>query len=144
VGVADLHVTLAFLGWRPLEQADELWRVAAKAVAGMQLPRFEPIAIVPVPRRRPRLLALDLGDPTGAGDDWHGAVSGGLSQAGLLEPEARPFWPHVTVARGRKGARVRAPGAGPELAPFAPTALTLYRSLLSPAGARYMPLRSSG
>ena len=144
VGAADLHVTLAFLGWRPSDQAAEIWRAAVEAAAGLALPHLEPGGIVPVPRRRPRLLALDLADPTDGASDWQAAVSKGLSEAGLYEPETRPFWPHVTIARGRKGARVRAPENGPQLAPFEAVSLTLYRSLLSPEGARYTPLQSTG
>ena len=65
-----------------------------------------------------------------------------LAEAGLHEPERRRFRPHATVARLRAGARSpRSPGIGrPEPVAFAGEAVTLYRSRLSPAGARYEPL----
>jgi 2'-5' RNA ligase len=63
----------------------------------------------------------------------------------VYEPERRPFWPHVTLARVRGAGR----GGGPRVEPIAlapPEAtfdarqVTLYRSHLSPRGARYEPL----
>jgi RNA 2',3'-cyclic 3'-phosphodiesterase len=144
VAAADLHVTVAFLGWRPCAQAGEIWSAVRGAVSELALPRLEPGAVMPAPRRRPRLLALDLADPTGAATAWHRAVSDALAEARLYEPERRTFWPHVTLARARKGARVRAPREGPELRAFDATALTLYRSDLSAAGARYTALEQTG
>ncbi len=73
-----------------------------------------------------------------------------LVAARLYEPEKRPFWPHVTVARvkpeGRGSKRPRrverAPGGLPNalLQPANLVRVTLYRSELQPQGARYTPL----
>ena len=62
---------------------------------------------------------------------------------GWHEPEARPYLPHVTVARVR-GEAAHAPHGSalpepPELV-FDGAALTLFRSRLHPSGARYEPL----
>ena len=54
--------------------------------------------------------------------------------------EARPYRPHVTLARLRKGARAGPVEGGPALEPFTADEVTLYRSRLSPRGARYEPL----
>jgi len=104
---------------------------------------------VPRPERgRPRLFALPVASPATI------ALQAGLEErlvdARLHKPEKRPFWPHVTVARVRRGergskrpARVeRLPGALPKglLQPFDGVRLTLYRSELQPQGARYTPL----
>ncbi|HYC81852.1 MAG TPA: hypothetical protein VEB65_08700, partial [Solirubrobacterales bacterium] len=74
-------------------------------------------------------------------------VSERLVEAGLYEPEKRPFWPHVTVARARTEGRrpvmvQKVPGKLPEALhePFFGVRLTLYRSLIKPTGARYVPL----
>ncbi|HEV2062634.1 MAG TPA: 2'-5' RNA ligase family protein, partial [Solirubrobacteraceae bacterium] len=69
------------------------------------------------------------------------AVSASLCELGVFTPEKRPFRPHVTVARVRRGTRVdrRVPEISDHLT-FAAAALTLYRSLLSPTGARYHAL----
>jgi 2'-5' RNA ligase len=68
-------------------------------------------------------------------------VSADLTAAGLYAPERRPFRPHVTLARLRAGAGApRAVAPSPPPVAFAGTAVTLYRSDLSPAGATYVPL----
>ena len=94
-----------------------------------------------LPPRRPRVLAVDLADADGACGRLQACVSEALSSLGVYTPEKRPFRPHVTVARVRKGSRVgtELPQV-PEAGTFAATALTLYRSRLSPHGARYEPL----
>ena len=73
-----------------------------------------------------------------------------LAEAGLYQPEKRPFWPHVTIARVRREERgskrpalvSRPPGALPKdlLRPFDGVRITLYRSQLQPQGAQYTPL----
>jgi 2'-5' RNA ligase len=73
-----------------------------------------------------------------------------LASERLYEPEKRPFWPHVTIARVRPGVRgSRRPTEverWPEELPpglsraFYGVRLTLYRSELQPQGARYAPL----
>ena len=155
--VADehLHITLVFIGERPEEEVEDIGRAGLGAAEGLPAPVVRPLRLVAVPHhRRPRLFALDIDDPEGRAAGVQRAVSGALEAAGLHRPEARPFWPHVTLARVRGGGRRegapprRAPGPERPL-PLDPEALaaelrldrvTLYRSRLSPAGARYEPL----
>jgi 2'-5' RNA ligase len=61
-----------------------------------------------------------------------------------LEPEARAFQPHVTLARARPrdGAALPLLPAPPELQPWRAEALVLYSSHLGRAGAVYEPLRA--
>jgi 2'-5' RNA ligase len=69
------------------------------------------------------------------------SVSEALAAARLYEPEARPFRPHVTVARLRAGARApRELDALPEPLAFTAGPVTLYRSRLGRGGAVYEPL----
>ena len=141
VGRDDLHVTLVFLGWREPGVVAPLWEAGSDAAVRVAATAWlEPAAMVPVPRKRPRLLALDLRDHGGAATDLYRAVAGALEEAGLHEPEQRPFWPHVTLARVRKGGRAPRHAEQPRIAAFAPEALVLYRSELSREGARYTPL----
>jgi len=78
------------------------------------------------------------------------ALGAALVAADLHEAEPRPFRPHVTVARVRRGAR--APSGrfpDPPRPELTTTEVVLYRSELSPGGARYtalrrVPLDSSG
>ena len=67
-------------------------------------------------------------------------IAGALASRELHEPESRPFWPHVTLARVRRGALPAAPRADAPPAAFAATALTLFSSRTHPAGARYSAL----
>jgi 2'-5' RNA ligase len=133
-----LHVTLVFLGHLP---EGEIPRIAAALPSDAAAPRMRAIGVKPVPPRGPRLFALDLADEDGRASAIQSSVSDSLEALGLYEPEKRPFWPHVTLARVRKGRRVRpfdfpAPPGGLWLG----TAVTLYRSRLSRDGARYEPL----
>jgi 2'-5' RNA ligase len=143
----SLHVTLAFLGWKPEKAIGELGEIV-RASAGLA-PRVQLGEPVQRPERgRARLFALPVESPATI------ALQGGLEErlvaARLYEPEKRPFWPHVTVARVRKEERgsrrpalvEKPPGALPKglLQPFDGVRLTLYRSQLQPQGAQYTPL----
>ena len=122
-------MTLVFLGSR--ESAEGIWEAASGAAERLDAPVFAPRGVIGVPRRRPRLFALDLEDVDGRGSALHEAVSTALG-----EPVTRPFWPHVTLLRVRKGRRPEAPAPPGDLDPFAPSALTLYES----RGGRYEAL----
>jgi 2'-5' RNA ligase len=134
-----LHVTLAFLGYRPEKEIDAIGAEVAGAVAELAAPALEPGAVVPVPPRRPRLFALDLGDADGACARLQQAVSDALEAGRHYRPEKRPFWPHVTLARVKRDQRADPwPDAEPPpLGPFRAAAVTLYRSTLRPQGAQY-------
>jgi len=137
-----LHVTLAFLGYRYEKDIERIAEAAFAPLDGLAAPRLESADVVPVPKRDPRLFALDLVDPGGECGAIQLAVSGGLAAERFYKPEKRPFWPHVTLARVKKRVR-RAPpveAASPALDPFDAPAVTLYRSLLRPQGAVYEPL----
>lgn len=138
---AGLHVTLAFLGWTDADRVAAVWDAASRAISeGSAAPLLVPAGLVAVPRNRPRLVALDLADEGGRATALQSAVAESLSAAGLHEAERRPFWPHMTLARLRRGARWQPLPAGPSTGPFDAVAVTLYRSHLSPSGARYEPL----
>lgn len=141
VASQSLHLTLCFLGWRAQAQAPAIAATAFGACAGLTAPLLAPGRVVALPPRRPRLFALELRDRGAAAVELQAAVSGALAAAGLHEPEARPFWPHLTLARVRRG--LRAEPLQPPPAPaieFRTGDLTLYRSTLHPQGALYEPL----
>lgn len=134
-----LHLTLAFLGWR--EESD------ARAVAAALRPLERPVGALSLaaarwlPPRRPRVLAVDVADGRGELAALQAAVVGALAEAVGFVPERRPFLAHVTVARVRSGAPApRAELPDPPDLGFAASALTLFRSHLGSAGARYEPL----
>jgi 2'-5' RNA ligase len=139
-----LHVTLAFLGSVPEESIPRVGEAAFARLDGLAPPVLSCAGLEPVPPRRARLFALDLLDTGGAAAAVAGAVSESLSAAGLYEPERRPFWPHVTVARVR--AHERAPSLEgvmpPPSDPFSASSVVLYRSRVGRSGAAYEPLAS--
>jgi 2'-5' RNA ligase len=143
----SLHITLAFLGDRPLgdvEPITEILEWAADRPVPMELggPVGRPA------RGRPRLIALPaLGGPVEGLEDGLGRV---LAFEGFYKPEKRPSWPHVTVARvrnegggSRQPMRVEIP-SGPSptkgIGWFDAVRISLYRSELQPRGTRYVPL----
>jgi 2'-5' RNA ligase len=141
-GVAEeaLHVTLAFLGYRAEKEVDAIGKAMISTATG-EAPLLVPGDVVPVPPRRPRLFALDLDDPDGACGRLQQAVSDALEAGGFYEPEKRPFWPHVTLARVKRNQRAAPlPPEPPPLDPFRALRVTLYRSTLTPQGAQYDPL----
>lgn len=145
---AALHVTLAFLGYRPERDIPALAEVLEKTVphgGEIGLEFLEPLQ--PKPPRRPKLYAAGLNESDGL-MRLRAAIADALTQAGLFEDERRMFWPHVTVARVKRSATHHrapqpAPGAPAALTaqPYAATAVTLFRSHLEPSGARYEPLK---
>lgn len=147
VACESLHITLAFLGWLPEKEVGRLAEVV-REVAG-PAPRIElGEPVQRPPRGRARLFALPV-DSTGA-IETQARLQERLVAARLYEPEKRPFWPHVTVARVRReerGSKRPAPVSKPPrglpqalLQPAVCRRLTLYRSELQPRGAQYTPL----
>jgi 2'-5' RNA ligase len=142
VRVDALHVTLVFLGWQDEQEAETIASAAFEACAGLPAARLRAGDVRPLPPRDPRLFALDLDDEDGRAVALQSAVSDALEAGRWYRPEKRPFWPHVTLARVKRGRR-RAPplpDAPPPPDAFAADQLTLYRSTLRPQGALYEPL----
>jgi 2'-5' RNA ligase len=143
----SLHVTLCFLGWRAAVEIERIGDACAAAVEQADVPKAQFCLGGPVwlPARRPGVLAVAIDDEAGGLADLQTRIATALRAGGWYEPEARPFFAHVTVARVVKGARVR---ANRELAPPSPvrfpgSSVTLFRSRPGPGGARYEPLRTA-
>lgn len=142
-----MHVTLCFLGSRPVGEIETLCaalRDCEASTAELQLG-----APLWLPPRSPRTLSVEVRDRAGSLARLHEAVSGAIARAIDWQPERRRFRAHVTVARIGRDARGgrRAKGraadlpATPQLS-FTPSALVLYRSWLAPAGASYEALET--
>jgi 2'-5' RNA ligase len=143
----SFHITLAFLGYRPekeIEQIAEVVRDSAGPAPWIEL--LDPVQRPP--RGKARLYALPV--LSAGAESLQAGLEQKLVEGGFYEPEKRPFWPHVTVARVRpeaRGSRRPAvvsdpPGKLPEglSETFLGVRLALYRSELQPTGARYVPL----
>jgi 2'-5' RNA ligase len=144
----SLHITLAFLGNKP---PDVVERIVEAMEEVADVPLFLELGgpVGRPARGRSRVIALPVTFPRPV-EARQAELAEILSFEGLYEPEKRPFWPHVTVARVRaegRGSRRPMPvevPSGP--APtkgvgfFLGVRISLYRSELQPSGARYVPL----
>jgi 2'-5' RNA ligase len=136
-----LHATLCFLGWRSVDEVEQIGAACEAAVSGFDKPALRFGDPVWLPKRRPRVLGVRLDDPSGVLARIQAALSDALVAGGWYSPEKRPFVAHVTVARAAGGAHLRAvelPSV--DSAGFDEAAVTLYRSRLERAGARYEAL----
>lgn len=145
---ASLHITLVFLGYLPEK---EIGRIGA-VVEGLESPA--PEVGLRDPEQRPsrgraRLFALPIESPGTV--SLQAELEEKLVAERLYEPEKRPFWPHLTVARVRPEARgskrpmrvSEPPSPLPEEVrerTFESVRVSLYRSELKPQGAHYTPL----
>ena len=141
VAPESLHVTLAFLGHRPETEIDAIASAMSGALDGLSPARLEATGVRGVPKRRPRLFAVDLSDPDDRAAAMQAAVSDALEAGGFYKPERRRFWPHVTVARvGRAERNVAPVTVPPPAGPFTAGDVALYRSHLGRGPARYEAL----
>ena len=132
----QLHVTLAFLGHRPVGELPAIVGALREAAA-----EAEPILFVPERYRETRSVGmLVLSDLTHAATQLASSLFARLEQEGVYEREARPWLPHVTVLRFRRRPRLRPPL--PELGRFAPSDAAAYLSRLRPSGAEYFVVES--
>lgn len=138
VDAQGLHVTLCFLGWRDEARAEAIGAAATACAAPVG-----PLTVQAglwLPPRRPRVLAVRLDDPKGRLAALQQCVSDAMVGAADYEPEARPFLPHVTVARARRGARPARGLPGAPALGFRPRAVTLFESRTGGPAPRYVEL----
>jgi 2'-5' RNA ligase len=141
----SLHLTLCFLGSRPVGEIEAL--AAALAPCAEQPCELYVGAPLWLPPRRPHALAVEIHDRAGELARVQQRVSTALSSASAWRPERRRFRPHITLARVRRGAgdrsgRERALPATPRLS-FTAETIVMYRSWLAPEGASYEELARS-
>jgi 2'-5' RNA ligase len=145
LGADTLHLTLCFLGEQPPEAVGLIaGALAESAELFAAVDELHVGAPVWLPPRRPRVLAVEVGDPSGGLRQLRDALARQLAALLGWDPGRERFRPHVTVARMRPGTqRARELPPTPQLR-FAPAAATLFRSTLDPDGARYDALASIG
>jgi 2'-5' RNA ligase len=131
-----LHVTLAFLGSRPAAEVPAIAE-ALRATAG----EAEPPLLQAVRYRETRSVGMVV---LGETDDRAARLADGvhrrLEEIGVYEREARPWLPHVTVARFRSRPRLEPPP--PDLGVVSPSDAALYNSVLRSTGAQYVVLET--
>jgi RNA 2',3'-cyclic 3'-phosphodiesterase len=137
VAPENLHVTLAFLGNRPVGEVGAIAGELRAAAAAAE----RPVLAVRGYRetRSVAMLVLDDRDGRAAAlaDDLHGR----LERLGVYRREARPWLAHLTVLRFRERPRLRPPL--PDLGQICPSEAAVYHSVLRPGGAQYDVLESA-
>ena len=131
-----LHVTLAFLGHRPVGELDSIVDRLRGAAAGAGEIRLGPVRY----RETRSVGMLVLGDAEERATRLAADLHARLQRLGVYEPERRPWLPHLTVLRFRTPPRLRPPL--PDLPPFSPSGAAVYMSRLRPGGAQYEILES--
>jgi 2'-5' RNA ligase len=141
VAVESLHVTLRFLGGVAGDRVEEIGR-ACEVVRGSAVGALEVSRALWLPRRRPRVLTVELEDGQGDLRTVQEDLSGALSATGAGQPDARrTFLPHVTVARVGRGADLRGVCVpAPPTLRFEAEYVVLFRSHLGAGPARYEAL----
>jgi len=141
-GADNVHLTLKFVGEVPLGRVNDLSQAAANAVE-----EFSPFEIVfgntgSFPQQgTPRVLWIGVDDYSGKLAQLQAKLDEEGRRLGFAK-EARPFNPHLTIARLRKPQGARALALAHKEMGFASTKvsvteLTVIRSELSSKGSNY-------
>ena len=139
VPIENQHVTCKFLGATPADRLEAVISVCSMIAAGREPTELRLTRVGAFPSSKTvRVLWVGLDDPAGLLQGLARDLDEAFEPLGYA-PEARRFTPHLTLARFRTPAKL---GSLPELAlddlqPFRIDSVSLYRSRLSPAGARY-------
>jgi RNA 2',3'-cyclic 3'-phosphodiesterase len=131
-----LHVTLAFLGRRPVDELETIVGALRDAAAEARAIRLTPARYGEM--RSVGMLVLE--DDEGRATLLAGDVQERLERRGVYRRESRPWLPHLTVARWRERPRLRL--EPPRVGTFVPSDAAAYLSRLHPGGARYEVLES--
>lgn len=135
-----MHVTLCFLGCRPVAEVHAI-AVACQILADEWRLELALGAVHWLPPRRPGVVAVGLQDSGRRLEALQSRLSRTLATGGWYVPERRPFLAHVTVARiapaAARGRFRPFPLPAPVSTGFCATDLTLFRSRPGRAGSRY-------
>jgi len=126
----NLHLTLAFLGYRPASELPAILGVLERAAADAT-----PLRLDVTGYRETRSVGmLTLADEADAAAALAERLHGELEQLGVYRREARPWLPHVTVLRFRERPRLR---PEPPTLGWVSSDAAAFLSRLHPSGARY-------
>lgn len=129
VAAENLHLTLAFLGHRSLAELDDVAALIEDFAPG-EPPQLETAGALWLSPRRPHVLTVAVADPSRRLGRLHERLWDELEAVGLPREE-RPFRPHITVARIRRGWGVPRRELEPApLRPLTPQGIVLYLSYL--------------
>jgi 2'-5' RNA ligase len=132
----QMHVTLAFLGHRPVMELHAVFKALEEACAGVELPSLTPRRY----RETRSVGMIVLDDEQERATRIAERLHKRLERAGVYEREKRKWLPHLTVTRFRTPPKLRLDP--PDLGPFSPSEAAVYHSLLRPGGAQYEVLET--
>ncbi|NQW16084.1 MAG: RNA 2',3'-cyclic phosphodiesterase [Chloroflexi bacterium] len=145
----SIHLTLRFLGPTDPEMIPAIAKALKIAVAPSGKFQLMVTKAGTFPEKgKPKVLWVGIGGETKRLTYLRGRIQGAFEQAGI-EPETRPFEPHLTVGRIQNEARYPADfRAGtafkymevPEGLTFAVKQVVLFRSIMDQRGATYESL----
>ena len=132
----NLHVTLAFLGARPVGEVDAILEALREAAAAAA-----PLEFLQTAYRETQSVGMSVlrdlrGTGTRLADDLHAR----LERLGVYERERRPWLAHLTLVRFQRRPRLHPPL--PAFERFSPSDAALYTSSLRPGGAQYEVLET--
>jgi 2'-5' RNA ligase len=131
-----LHLTLAFLGHRPVEELESIIGAMREAAASAGT-----IRLLPERYRETRSVGmLVLSDQADAATELAEDLHERLERLGVYEREQRRWLPHVTVVRFRERPRLSPPL--PDLGEVSPSDAAVYHSVLRSTGAQYVVVDS--
>ena len=132
----QLHITLAFLGHRPITDIPAVFEALEQACAGLELPSLTPRRY----RETRSVGMIVLDDEAQRATRIAEGLHKRLERARVYEREQRNWLPHLTVTRFRTPPKLRV--EPPDLGTFSPSEAAVYHSLLRPGGAQYEVLQT--
>ena len=135
--VENQHVTLNFLGWVPSDLLGQVVAAVDEVAARHSPAELSLTGLGAFPReRRARVLWAGIADADGLLPALATELGERLRAVEYV-PEDRPYTAHLTLARFKAPRSVELPDLPASPGPFTVDRITLFRSRLSPAGARY-------
>jgi RNA 2',3'-cyclic 3'-phosphodiesterase len=132
----QLHVTLAFLGHRPITDIQAVSEALEQACAGAEIPSLTPRGY----RETRSVGMIVLDDEAERATRIAERLHKRLERAKVYERERRKWLPHLSVTRFRTPPKLRLDP--PDLGTFSPSEAAVYHSLLRPGGAQYEVLQT--
>jgi RNA 2',3'-cyclic 3'-phosphodiesterase len=135
-GREQLHITLAFLGHRPIADVPAVSEALERACADAEVPFLTPRRY----RETRSVGMIVLDDEAERATRIAERLHKRLERAKVYEREKRKWLPHLTVTRFRTPPKLRL--EPPDLGTFSPSEAAVYHSLLRPGGAQYEVLQT--
>jgi 2'-5' RNA ligase len=139
------HLTMKFLGWTPADRLDDIVHVCEMVAAGRQPAAINLTSLGAFPsQRRVRVLWMGIDDPSGVLPALAADLDGAFEPLGFAA-EGRAYTPHLTLARFKLPVPLKSGFPELDAPPHDPVRIErmdLFRSHLSPKGARYEVMQS--